>query len=115
MGTMVDPSLREHYSLFELKTLVKKYEDIQNKINMLECDFRVSDFSSLQKYSKEELDLEQLRIRRSKVFSLTKLRQTIISGVHCANQELNGDQIGRRFNNLDFEVIKEQPEEELNT
>lgn len=45
MGTLVDPNKREKYNFFELMNVVKKYENIQNNINLLMSDARISEYS----------------------------------------------------------------------
>jgi hypothetical protein len=45
MGTLVDPNKREKYNFFELMNVVKKYENIQNNINLLVSDARISEYS----------------------------------------------------------------------
>ena len=117
MGTMVDPSKRDKYTLFELVTLVKKYESIQNNINLLQRETRVSEFSDVENLNSEDTDIHRLIKRRSGVFSLRKLRQTIICGVHCERLQPDDYQIGRKFtlshHDSGIEVIEEQPDEEL--
>ena len=57
MGTLVDPNKREKYNFFELMNVVKKYEKIQNNINLLMSDARVSEFTSLDHLDQEDTDI----------------------------------------------------------
>jgi len=57
MGTLVDPNKREKYNFFELMNVVKKYEKIQNNINLLMSDARVSEFASLDHLEQEDTDI----------------------------------------------------------
>ena len=113
MGTLVDPTKREKYTLFELLKLIRQYEKIQNNINLLLSDARLSNFQSMDNFQSEDLDIYQLNKQKNKLFSLRKLRCTIISGVHCQYSSNSGYQIGRRFTkDINIEVIEEQSDED---
>ena len=60
MGTLCDPNKREKYNFFELMNVVKKYEKIQNNINLLLSDARVSEFTSLDHLEQDDTDIYQL-------------------------------------------------------